>query len=120
VRRNGFAGDALYISWKLSTSDAASAGTIQERLTEGEGKKLYRLWSWVVANGEARALLQPDAPLEQIAAAIWDTSALPVQSRWVEGRRACAEIAREIETVPVTLGLAKRPEQWPFSSAAGD
>jgi hypothetical protein len=120
VRPNRFVGDALYIAWKLNTADAASAEIVQERLARGEDRKLYRLWSWVVANGEARALLKPDAPLEQIAAAIWENEALPSLSRWVEGRHACAQVAREIETVPVTLGLAARPEQWPFSSASGD
>jgi hypothetical protein len=29
-------------------------------------------------------------------------------------------MAREIETTPVSLGLAARPEQWPLSSAAAE
>lgn len=108
----------LYIAWKLETVGAASAENVQRRLAEGEGNRLYRLRSWVIVNGEARALLKPDAPLEQITESIWSDGAQPVRSRWVAGQRACARAAREIETVPVELGLASRPEQWPFSSAA--
>lgn len=81
-------------------------------------KNLYRLQSWVIVNGEARALLKPESPLDEITEAIWRDGAEPLKSRWVDGMRRCAEISREIETAPVLLGLALRPEQWPFSSAA--
>ncbi len=120
MRQNRFSGEALYLAWKLNDADAASAGLVRERLTIGEGKRLYTLWSWVVANGVVRALLKPDAPLEEITEAIWDADAPLLLSRWVEGQRECIEVAHEIETVPVALGLASRPEQWPFSSASGD
>jgi len=118
VPRNRITGDALYIAWKLNTADGSAAGDVKDRLAQGEGKKLYRLRSWVIVNGEARALLNPDAPLEEITAAIWDEGARPLRSRWVAGSRACAAVSREIERAPVTLGLAPRPEQWQLSSAA--
>jgi len=113
-----YGGDALYIAWKLDTADAASARRAQQLLAQGEQENLYCLRSWVVARGEVRALLSPAASLEQITGAIWSDQVEPLESRWVPGKRECAVLAREIETVPVGLGLAVRPEQWPFSSAA--
>jgi hypothetical protein len=74
----------------------------------------------VIAGGEARALLAPAAPLERIAAAIWDCPADAIFTQWIESADVCARLARDIETAPVSMGLAKRPEQWPFSSAASD
>jgi len=118
LSRTGFVGDALYLAWKLDTADAASAGRVQQLLARGEGMHLYLLRSWVVANGEVRALLAPSAPLEEITEAIWESRSAPTASRWIAGRRACAAMARAIETIPVNLGLAARPEEWPFSSAA--
>jgi hypothetical protein len=119
VPRKRLGGELLYIAWKLNISDAASAADVRARLVKGENYHLDRLHSWVIANGEARALLAPEAPLEQIAKAIWGVASQPLGGRWVAGERACAAAAREIETVPVDLGLAPRPEQWPLSSAAG-
>ena len=79
---------------------------------------MYRLQSWVIIDGVVRALLCPDAPLESITGAIWNEGTRPLESRWVAGRKACAETALEIEMAPVQMGLAARPEQWPYSSAA--
>jgi hypothetical protein len=118
MARKVYGGDALYIAWKLDAADAVSAIRAQELLAKGEFLKLYRLQSWVVAQGEVKALLAPAAPLEQITRVIWTVRVQPLSSRWIPGKRACAEMAREIEFVPVGLGLAMRPEQWPFSSAA--
>jgi hypothetical protein len=120
VHRDRITGDALYIAWKLDTADAAAASRMQDRLEKGHNRKLYRLRSWVIVNGEARALLAPEAPLEEITEAIWPRDTQPLLSRWIAGRRACAETARQIEQAPVALGLARRPEQWPYSSASWD
>jgi hypothetical protein len=108
--------DALYVSWKLDPGCEAP-GSVQQALTGGEDRNLYRLRSWMVARGEARALLVPAAPLEEIADALWNPVAPPVSTRWIAGQRKCAALTREIETAPVELGLASRPEEWPFSSA---
>lgn len=118
MNRKNLVGDALYIAWRTNPADANSAGVAKNRLASGEGRHLYRLRSWVIVNGEARALLAPAAPLEQIAGALSDDAGQLLASRWVAGQRACAELAREIERSPVALGLAERPEQWPYSSAA--
>jgi hypothetical protein len=117
---NTLRGGALYIAWKFDTADDRSAARVWTLLSSGESLHLFRLRSRVVVKGEVRALITPHAPLEQIAAAIQPRGSRPVSSRWVSSERACAELAREIEGVPVRLGLARRPEEWPMSSAALD
>jgi len=109
--------DALYISWKLD-SEADAAGVVRQVLAEGEDRRLFRLRSWMVARGEARALLVPAVSLEEIADALWKP--LPASTRWIEGATECAAVTREIERQPVRMGLAKRPEEWPWSSAFQD
>jgi hypothetical protein len=109
---------ALYLAWKLDSTDDESASRARNRLTAGEGRSLYRLCSWAIAQGEAHVLLAPTAPLEEIVEAILPGSGQPTSSRWIESTRDCAIAVREIETVPVRLGVARRPEQWPFSSAS--
>jgi hypothetical protein len=111
--------DALYVSWKLEAGEVP-ADSMRQVLTDGQDRSLYRLRSWMVARGEARALLIPAAPLEEIADALWKPVPQPVASRWIAGQRECAAITREIETAPVEFGLAARPEEWPFSSAFRD
>jgi len=96
------------------------ANSMRLVIIEGENRNLYRLRSWMVAKGEARALIAPEAPLEEIAAALWAPVAAPIATRWVAGQRRCAALTREIETAPVEFGLATRPEEWPFSSAFRD
>lgn len=111
---------ALYIAWKFSETDEASARRVWNRIRRCGGKRLFRLRSGVVVQGEARALVAPLAPLETIAAAVLRADSRPVISRWIGTEIACAALAREIESVPVNLGLARRPEQWLLSSAAVD
>jgi hypothetical protein len=111
--------DALYVAWKLE-EETHTAGSIQQLLTSGQDRKLYRLRSWMVARGDARALLIPSAPLEEIADALFTLIAPVVSTRWIAGMRKCAAMTREIERIPVQLGLASRPEQWRFSSAFKD
>lgn len=111
-------GDAMYIAWKLDTADAVSAESAKSMLTEGEAANLYRLRSWVVASGRLEALLVPETSLDQVAGALWPETAEPVTSRWIEGKRKCDALARQIEKLPVALGLASTPAQWPWSSAA--
>jgi len=108
--------DALYVAWKLE-GDAEAADSVHRLLTGGEDRNLYRLRSWMVAKGEARALLVPAAPLEDIANALFTPVASQLSTRWIAGRRKCSAVTHEIENAPVRLGLASRPEQWPLSSA---
>ena len=114
----------LYLAWRLNDTDADSVLATTARLAKGEQQHLYRLFSWVVTDGQAQALMAPAAPLEEITAALWN--AVPsedhgsLKARWIAGSVDRAELARKIESVPVTLGLARLPEEWPFSSAARD
>jgi hypothetical protein len=117
--------DALYVSWKLEAGEGGEGGediadSMQRAITGGEDRNLYRLRSWMVAKGEARALIIPEASLEEIADALWAPVASPIATRWIAGQRKCAALTREIETAPVEFGLASRPEEWPFSSAFRD
>ena len=109
--------DALYLSWKLPATEPAVIARAQRRLWSGEARRLYRLRSWVIVSGEVRALVAPATSLEGVVNAIWGAGAEPVATRWIP-TRDCARIARDIETAPVSLGLAERPERWPLSSAA--
>jgi hypothetical protein len=107
--------DALYLVWQESR--AIAMGAIQRRLEQGEEQRLYRLRSWVIVHNEAHALITPSASLDEIVDELWQDEIQPLKTRWVS-RAACAHVAREIERVPVLLGLSPRPEQWPHSSAA--
>ena len=113
-------GDALYVAWKIEPPDEKSARRVSNQLLRGEERNLYRLRSWMIARGEARALLAPAAPIEEITQAIWDSPQHSLATRWIESPDDCVRLAREIETAPVAMGLAKRPEEWPFSSASSD
>ena len=115
--RNGM---SLYLAWKLKSEDSVSADNARALLAQGERRELYRLRSWAITQGEAQALVTPKVSLDQITGAIWIETDKPTRTRWVSSARACAAVAREIETKPVQLGLADRPELWPFSSASGD
>src|SRR5665213_110263 len=74
--------NALHIAWKLTSPDSSSIARARIRLTRGEERSLYRLHSANIANGEAQALLTPNAPLEHIVEALWDDTAAPVSIRW--------------------------------------
>ncbi|NDJ13440.1 MAG: hypothetical protein EBY17_19975 [Acidobacteriia bacterium] len=117
TRLNSPGADALYLSWRLQTDDRAAAQKTRRRLNAGETQQLYRIRSWVIVRGEVQALLSPAVSLDRIASSIWDEGSAPTSSRWVR-RSECAKVVRDMEIIPVTLGLAARPEQWPWSSAA--
>jgi hypothetical protein len=117
--------DALYVSWKLVAGENGETGEdiadlMRRAITSGEDRNLYRLRSWMVAKGEVRALIIPEAPLEEIADALWAPVAPPIATRWIAGQRKCAVLTHQIENAPVEFGLASRPEEWPFSSAFRD
>jgi hypothetical protein len=116
-RTKDSAGDALYFAWKIGRAGDDAAGEVREALEKGESRKLFRLRSWVVVGCEAQALVTPGASLDQITEAIWVGDSVPTASRWVRRGADCAELTRQMETAPVQEGLARRPEQWPYSSA---
>jgi hypothetical protein len=120
VSQNSSGDGALYVAWKFEPDDEIGARRVTVQLQRGEEQKLYRLRSWAIAGGEARALLAPAAPIEQIAEAIYGRPSNAILTRWIANVDLITRLAREIEMTPVSMGLAKRPEQWPFSSAASD
>jgi 4'-phosphopantetheinyl transferase EntD len=120
VQSSDHAGNALYIVWRFRGAREHSTARARKLLNHGQKLHLYRLHSWVAVNGEIRALVAPAAPVEEIAAAARKERCETVSTRWVATERACTNLVREIETAPVHLGLASRPEEWPFSSAAND
>lgn len=109
--------DALFLAWRLQSDDQMAARKTRRRLNSGESRQLYRIRSWVIVRGEVQALLSPAVSLDRIASSIWGQNSAPTSTRWVR-RSECPKLVREMETIPVTLGLAARPEQWPWSSAA--
>jgi hypothetical protein len=113
-------GNALYIVWRFRGDGERSTARARKLLHRGQALHLYRLRSWVAINGEIRALVAPAAPVEEIAQAARAECCETVSARWVITQRACMDLVREIETAPVQLGLASRPEEWPFSSAANE
>jgi hypothetical protein len=106
----------LYFVWRFERSAARA----RKLLDRGEKLHLYRLRSWVAVNGEIRALVAPAATVEEIAEAARRGRCETVSAEWVISEHACTNLVREIETAPVSLGLASRPEEWPFSSAASE
>lgn len=113
-------GNALYVVWRLQEDGGPSAQRARKLLNRGQQQHLYRLRSWVAVNGEIRALMAPAAPVEEIAEAARKQRCETVSARWIISERACTDLVRQIETAPVNLGLASRPEEWPFSSAASE
>lgn len=112
--------NALYIVWRLCGTGGHATARARKLLHHGEELHLYRLRSWVAVNGEIRALVAPAVPVEEIAEAARVDHCETVCVRWIATERACTDLVREIETAPVNLGLASRPEEWPFSSAASE
>jgi hypothetical protein len=106
--------------WRYQGAGEASATRLRKLLDRGEEMQLYRLRSWVAINGEVRALMAPAVPVDEITQVVRRESCETVSTRWVRDERACTNLVREIETAPVHLGLAARPEEWPFSSAASE
>jgi hypothetical protein len=117
IPRNRFK-NALYMVWRYEGAGKGSATQAQNLLNRGQEKCLFQVRSYVAANREVRVLLNPAAPVEEIARAARKQRYETVTTRWIASERTCTSLIREIETVPVNLGLASRPEEWPFSSAA--
>lgn len=69
---------ALHVAWKLTSADADSAGSLQQCLAAGHRSKVYTLRSVDIRDGIARAVLKPEAPLEDIADLFWMSGHEPV------------------------------------------
>jgi len=69
---------ALDIVWTFPSSDALCVKALRDRLTDGHESRLFNLVSWDFENGRARAVLTPEAPLEEILELIWGPGHRPI------------------------------------------
>lgn len=92
------AGAALYLAWNITTTEREN---LRDALHRGEKRRLFRVRAWSVAGNQARVLLAPEAPLEEIVKVLWVGDSEPTAGRWVRRGAACAELTRQMEAAPV-------------------
>ena len=94
----------------------------------------YELLAYVVMPNRAHLLVEPRLPIERIMRGIKGVSARDANrilkrpglafwqgesfDHWIRTAAELDKVARYIENNPVKAGLAKKPEGWPWSSAA--
>lgn len=110
------------------------ANLVAEVLLIGEQEKhLYELNAWAIMPNHVHVLILPSVPLAQITQWIKGRTARELNlllgrqggpfwqhesyDHWVRNQRELNSIAAYIENNPVAAGLAKTPEDWPWSSA---
>jgi putative DNA methylase len=110
------------------------AGYAEETLLRGEGLGHYHLDSYVVMPNHVHVLLWPRQPLARITGSIKGVSARNANAalghvgrhfwedesydHWVRDERELERIRHYIERNPVSAGLVKSPDDWPWSSAS--
>jgi REP element-mobilizing transposase RayT len=120
---------------RLWLSDTRVARQIVEAIRTGESRKeFYELQAWVVMPNHVHMLILPHVALSQITHWIKGRTAREANlllgrtgepfwqdeshDHWVRNEREFHRIVAYIEENPVSAGLAARPEDWPWSSAA--
>jgi len=114
--------------------DPAIAGCVEEAIIRGVELGQYELRAYVVMPNHVHVLLEPHLPLARITGGIKGVSARNANAtlgrvgesfwqdesfdHWVRTEAELQRIRGYIERNPVTAGLAKKPEDWPWSSAA--
>ena len=115
-------------------NEASVARRVVEALLTGEAEKLFELNAWVVMPNHVHMLVLPRVALAQITHWIKGRTAREANlllgrcgkprwqhesyDHWVRNERGFNRIVAYIEHNPVSAGLAARPEDWPWSSAA--
>ncbi|OFV98005.1 MAG: hypothetical protein A3F68_09885 [Acidobacteria bacterium RIFCSPLOWO2_12_FULL_54_10] len=114
--------------------DPRLAEMLVDALRQGENNlELYSLWAYVVMPNHVHVLLTPRVPLEKITRVLkgysareanrilervgrrfWQTESY---DHWIRSEESFSRIVRYIEWNPVSAGLVRRPEDWPWSSA---
>jgi REP element-mobilizing transposase RayT len=115
--------------------DARIARTVETTLLRFDGER-YRLLAWVIMPNHVHALIEtiPGWPLSSTLHA-WKSYTAKAANRilgrsgafWqaeyfdraIRDERHLADAVEYIHNNPVKAGLARWPEEWPFSSAAG-
>jgi len=115
--------------------DSRVAGVVVNALLYGETvRRFYQLQAWVVMPNHVHMLILPHVALSQITHWIKGRTAREANlllgrtgepfwqdeshDHWVRNEREFHRIVAYIEENPVSAGLAARPEDWPWSSAA--
>jgi len=96
---------------------------------------LYDLGAWVIMINHVHLLIQPKTGLSRINQSIKNYSARQANNllgrkgepfwqpesydHWIRNEREFDKVADYIEENPVAAGLSQRPEDWIWSSAAG-
>ena len=116
--------------------DERVAQCVVDSLRYGERNLgLYELLAWVLMVNHIHILIYPEARLSRITKSIKNFSARQANAilgltgqpfwqdesydHWVRGPEELEKIVRYIEENPVAAGLAKRVEEWRWSSAFG-
>jgi len=110
------------------------AEVVCQALREAQATKLIGLRAYVLMANHVHVLIEPLVPLPKITHRIKGATAYRANlilrrthsrfwqdesfDRWVRNPAECQKIKSYIENNPVAAGLVKRPENWPWSSAA--
>lgn len=113
--------------------DAEIARPVENAILGGEQLGQYKLDAYVVMPNHVHVLLEPRVSLARITAGIKGVSARDANAalkrrgqpfwqdesfdHWVRNESQFWRIVAYIERNPVTAGLVRSPEEWPWSSA---
>jgi REP element-mobilizing transposase RayT len=113
--------------------DGMIAGYVREALIRGAEFEQYRLHAWVLMPNHVHALLEPRVALRRFTASLEGVSARNANAtlgrvgepfwqdesfdRWIRDSSQFERVRSYIEQNPVKAGLAKKPEDWLWSSA---
>jgi REP element-mobilizing transposase RayT len=114
--------------------DPKIAGYVEDAILRGEELGHYQLDTYVVMPNHVHVLLWPRMPMARITGGIKGVSARDSNAalgrvgkhfwedesfdHWVRDEAELVRIRAYIERNPVSAGLVKRPEDWPWSSAS--
>jgi putative transposase len=114
--------------------DRRVAASVVETIRRGEHEwNFYKLHAYVVMSNHVHILLEPNVPLARITQRLKGTTARTANQilgregnrfwneesfdHWVRNAAEFTRIKNYIEQNPVTAGLTKSPQEWPWSSA---
>jgi REP element-mobilizing transposase RayT len=114
-------------------SDPRVAECAEAAIRRGAELGQYLLHAYVVMSNHVHLLIEPHIPLRRITAGIKGVSAREANAilgrkgkpfwqsesfdHWVRNQAQFERVRRYIENNPVAAGLARRPEDWTWSSA---
>jgi REP element-mobilizing transposase RayT len=122
------------LSGPLWLKDSRVAACVVDAIKRGERDwNYYRLHAFVVMANHVHILIEPNVPLAQITHRLKGVTARAANQilrregnrfwneesfdHWVRNATEFTRIKNYIEQNPVTAGLTKTPQDWPWSSA---